>query len=116
MSKYKLTEHPAHLGIAKGGTVRAKNAISDFGAGIKNLVGGEIVAYTKLMADAREQRAEPAGQERRPASDGKALSQRRPAADGLANGGWFHGAVLSWLACAGLHPAPAKPSYPAPRL
>lgn len=44
-----------HLGIARGGTARAKNAISDFGAGIKNLVGGELVAYTQLMADAREQ-------------------------------------------------------------
>ena len=44
-----------HLGIARGGTVRAKNAISDFGAGIKNLVGGELVAYTQLMADALEQ-------------------------------------------------------------
>ena len=44
-----------HLGIARGGTVRAKNAISDFGAGIKNIVGGELKAYTKLLADAREE-------------------------------------------------------------
>lgn len=44
-----------HLGIARGGTVRAKNAISDIGAGIKNVVGGELKAYTQLMADAREQ-------------------------------------------------------------
>ena len=45
----------SHIGIARGGTVRAKNAISDIGAGIKNLVGGELVAYTTLLADAREQ-------------------------------------------------------------
>ena len=45
----------SHIGIARGGTVRAKNAISDIGAGIKNLVGGEMVAYTTLLADAREQ-------------------------------------------------------------
>lgn len=44
-----------HIGFARGGTLRAKNAISDFGAGVKNLIGGEIVGYTKLMADAREQ-------------------------------------------------------------
>ena len=43
----------ASLGIARGGTVRAKNAISDIGAGIKNVVGGELKAYTQLMADAR---------------------------------------------------------------
>ena len=48
-------EITANLGIARGGTVRAKNAISDIGAGIKNVVGGEMKAYTQLMADAREQ-------------------------------------------------------------
>jgi uncharacterized protein YbjQ (UPF0145 family) len=48
-------EIAANLGIARGGTVRAKNAVSDFGAGIKNVVGGELKAYTRLMADAREQ-------------------------------------------------------------
>jgi uncharacterized protein YbjQ (UPF0145 family) len=44
-----------HLGVARGGTVRAKNAVSDFGAGLKNIVGGELKAYTKLLADAREE-------------------------------------------------------------
>lgn len=48
-------EITASLGIARGGTVRAKNAISDIGAGLKNVVGGELKAYTQLMADAREQ-------------------------------------------------------------
>ena len=48
----EITEN---LGIARGGTVRAKNAISDIGAGIKNVVGGELKAYTQMMADAREQ-------------------------------------------------------------
>lgn len=45
----------SHIGIARGGTVRAKNAISDIGAGIKNMVGGELKGYTQLLADAREQ-------------------------------------------------------------
>ena len=43
------------IGLVRGSTARSKNAISDFGASLKNLVGGEVVAYTKLMADAREQ-------------------------------------------------------------
>ena len=43
------------VGLVRGSTARSKNAISDFGASLKNLVGGEVVAYTKLMADAREQ-------------------------------------------------------------
>ncbi|KFD39294.1 YbjQ family protein [Schleiferia thermophila] len=43
------------LGIARGSTVRARNVASDFFAGLKNIVGGEISEYTKLMADAREQ-------------------------------------------------------------
>lgn len=43
------------LGLARGSTARSKNAVSDIGASLKNLVGGEVVAYTRLMADAREQ-------------------------------------------------------------
>jgi len=44
-----------HIGIARGGTARAKNAISDIGAGIKNIVGGEIKGYSQLLAHAREE-------------------------------------------------------------
>jgi len=43
------------LGIARGSTVRARNFGSDFVAGLKNIVGGEVSEYTKLLADAREQ-------------------------------------------------------------
>ncbi len=43
------------LGIVRGSTVRARNFGSDIFAGLKNLVGGEISEYTKLMADTREQ-------------------------------------------------------------
>ena len=43
------------LGIVRGSTVRARNFANDFFAGLKNIVGGEISDYTKLMADAREQ-------------------------------------------------------------
>ena len=43
------------LGIARGSTVRARNVGRDIFAGLKNLVGGEISEYTKLMADSREE-------------------------------------------------------------
>jgi len=43
------------LDIARGSTVRARNLGRDIFAGLKNLIGGEIQEYTRLMADAREQ-------------------------------------------------------------
>lgn len=42
------------LGIAKGSSVRARNAGRDIIAGFKNFVGGEISEYTRLLADSRE--------------------------------------------------------------
>ncbi len=41
--------------IVRGSTVRARSVGRDVFAGLKNLVGGEISEYTKLLADAREQ-------------------------------------------------------------
>ena len=49
---YEITEV---LGIARGSTVRARMFVSDFVAGLKNIVGGEISEYTKLQAKSREQ-------------------------------------------------------------
>lgn len=43
----------AHLGIVQGSTVRAKHAGKDILAGLKNIVGGELKAYTELMQEAR---------------------------------------------------------------
>ncbi len=43
----------AHLGIVQGSTVRAKHLGRDFLAGLKNIVGGELGAYTELLSDAR---------------------------------------------------------------
>ena len=43
------------IDIARGSTVRARNLGRDIFAGLKNLIGGEISEYTKLMADSREQ-------------------------------------------------------------
>ena len=43
------------LGIARGNVIRAKHIGTDIVAGLRNLVGGEVSEYTKLMAEAREQ-------------------------------------------------------------
>jgi uncharacterized protein YbjQ (UPF0145 family) len=42
-------------GLAQGSTVRAKHLGRDFGAGLKNLVGGEISGYSELMREARDE-------------------------------------------------------------
>ena len=44
-----------HLGLVQGSTVRARNLGRDIFAAFKNLIGGEVKAYTKLQADAREE-------------------------------------------------------------
>ena len=44
-----------YLGIVVGSTVRARNVGSDFFATLKNLVGGEVVSYSKLLERARDQ-------------------------------------------------------------
>ncbi len=42
-------------GLVRGNTIRARHVGSDIGALLKNLVGGEIRAYGKLLEDSREQ-------------------------------------------------------------
>ncbi len=46
------------VGIARGSTVRARNIGRDIFAGLRNIVGGEIDEYTKLLAQSREQALE----------------------------------------------------------
>ena len=41
--------------LVRGNTIRARHVGQDILAGLKSLVGGEIVEYTKLMAESREQ-------------------------------------------------------------
>jgi uncharacterized protein YbjQ (UPF0145 family) len=43
------------LGLVRGNTIRARNIGRDITAVFRNMVGGEIKEYTKLMAEAREQ-------------------------------------------------------------
>ena len=42
------------LGMVKGAVVQTKHFGKDFMAGLKTLVGGEIVKYNEMMANARE--------------------------------------------------------------
>ncbi len=44
-----------HLSVVSGSTVRSKNALRDVFAGIKNIFGGELIAYTELMEEARSE-------------------------------------------------------------
>jgi len=41
------------LGLVSGSTVRAKHLGRDIMAGLKNIVGGELVGYTELLTEAR---------------------------------------------------------------
>ena len=43
------------LGIVRGNTVRARNIGRDIGAGLKNLVGGEIKTYTEMVSQSRDE-------------------------------------------------------------
>ena len=44
-----------HLGLVQGSTVRAKHVGKDFFAGLKNIIGGELKAYTELLQESREE-------------------------------------------------------------
>lgn len=43
------------LGLVRGNTIRARHVGKDILAGFRNLVGGEVTEYTKMMAESREQ-------------------------------------------------------------
>ena len=43
------------LGLVRGNTIRARHIGRDIMAKLRNIVGGEITDYTKMIAEAREQ-------------------------------------------------------------
>ena len=49
---YSITEVK---GLVQGNTIRAKNLGRDIGAGMKNLVGGELKGYTDLLTESRNE-------------------------------------------------------------
>lgn len=46
------------FGMVSGNTVRAKHFGKDMLAGLKNIVGGELKAYTELMEESRQEATE----------------------------------------------------------
>ncbi len=43
------------LGLVRGNTIRARHVGKDILAAFRNIVGGEVSEYTKMMAESREQ-------------------------------------------------------------
>ena len=43
------------LGLVRGNTIRARHVGKDIMAAMRNLVGGEVTGYAKLLAESREQ-------------------------------------------------------------
>ena len=64
------------LGLVRGNTVRSRHIGRDLLAGIRNVVGGEIPEYTKLLAESREQAVDRMVEEAR-ALGGNAIVQMR---------------------------------------
>ena len=42
-------------GLVNGNTIRAKHIGRDIGAGLKNLIGGELTGYTELLSESRQE-------------------------------------------------------------
>jgi len=43
------------MGVVRGNTVRARNIGRDITQGLRNIVGGELKAYTTLLTDSRDE-------------------------------------------------------------
>jgi len=47
-----------HLGLVQGSSVRAKHVGRDIMASLKNIFGGELLGYTELLQESREEAIE----------------------------------------------------------
>ena len=45
----------SHVGLVQGSSVRSKHAGRDFMAGLKSIFGGELLGYTELLHESREE-------------------------------------------------------------
>ena len=52
LPNYLITEH---LDVVYGSTVRSKHVGKDLFASLKNIVGGELTAYTELLEESRQE-------------------------------------------------------------
>jgi uncharacterized protein YbjQ (UPF0145 family) len=77
-----VREHRAEV---FGITVRSRNMFSDFGAGIRNLVGGEAAGYTRMLTDGRREALDRLRQEAA-ANGGNAVISMRMTANEVQEG------------------------------
>ena len=68
------------LGLVRGNTIRARHIGKDVMAVFRNIVGGEVSEYTKLLAESREQEAIDAADGERIAADGE-RNEQEPGGD-----------------------------------
>jgi uncharacterized protein YbjQ (UPF0145 family) len=73
------------LGLVRGNTVRARHLGRDILAVFRNLVGGEVHEYTKLMAECREQALDRMIQEARSLGANAIVGVRFTSSDIIAN-------------------------------
>ena len=74
------------LGLVSGSTVRARNIGRDIVAGFRNIGGGEVTEYTKLLAESREESLQRLG-ERSAALGANAVVGMRFVTSMVAQGG-----------------------------
>lgn len=65
-----------HLGLVQGNSVRAKHVGRDIMAGLKNIFGGELKAYTELLQESRDEAIERMVQQARAAGANAVLNIR----------------------------------------
>lgn len=65
-----------HLGLVQGNSVRAKHVGRDIMAGLKNIFGGELKAYTELLQESRDEAVERMVQQARAAGANAVLNIR----------------------------------------
>jgi uncharacterized protein YbjQ (UPF0145 family) len=75
------------LGLVRGNTIRARHLGKDILAAFRNVVGGEVIEYTKMMAEAREQ-----------ALDRMAAKAQEAGADGIVGIRFTSATVMSGAA------------------
>jgi Uncharacterized conserved protein len=74
-----------HYGLVSGSTVRAKHVGKDILASLKNIIGGELKAYTELLQESRSEATKRMVQEAR-AKGANAVVNIRYATTSVAQG------------------------------
>ena len=72
------------LGLVKGNTIQSKNIGRDFTQGLRQIVGGELKAYTDMMSKARDEALERMVQEAETLGADAVVNVRFPSAAVMA--------------------------------